>query len=471
MAYSESVTIQGVSPFVQTNLDRLPEDFLSDFPLTSAGISDMSVILQGEDLREDPDYLRSLPDLVAMCRAVSRSEVPSFFNPAIRGYHSIVTLDDLRAGVPGIDDDVIFWDLPTNGEPGRCGPMEVCEHGPGGVSHVQRIGGCTCGGRSHYGYLRRYHCDRPQCPDWHCLLKWAVDRAEDATDRLLASDWLMGDGGRMMHVVLSWDPAGDLSWMHSRKAFNNQMRKAYALLMRAGLRGGLGVFHPLRWLGEDSGGVKGMPSDALSNGLSWVLGPHIHVVGYGWLSGETIAEIYAETGIVIRCIASGNSKGDRLGSEDLIAIFSYVLSHAGIGFQVNGDKKALRTLRAFGTLSSQSKSGVVCVKSLTESEPLTCPVCEHGAGAVSHLHDLHGFAVSGDLSPVLMSSHRRGVYCPKVSADRVRADIAGLSPAEIVQYARENHDLCATRCRDPDDPGGLRRFLTPGDLHRFGGVR
>jgi hypothetical protein len=257
--------------------------------------------------------------------------------------------------------------------------------------------------------------------------------------------------------------------MYSRKAFNAQMRKAYALLMRAGLRGGAGVFHPLRWAGEGSGDSKNMPPDALANGLSWSLGPHIHAVGYGWLSSQSIAEIYAETGIVIKCIASADQSGGRLGSEELTAIFAYVLSHAGIGSQVNGSGRALRTLRMFGTLSSQSKSGVVRVASFTESEPMTCPECERGAGLVSHLRDLHDFAVSGDLSPVLSSSHRRGVFCPKISASRVRSDLAGLSPAEIVQYARDNPDLCATRCRDPDDPGGLGRFLTPRELHRFGG--
>lgn len=300
-----------------------------------------------------------------------------------------------------------------------------------------------------------------------------MDRAETGADRLICANRLLGDGGRMMHVVLSFDPDSDLSWLYSRKAFNAQMRKAYALLIRAGMRGGVGVFHPLRWRGEDFGGVKGMPADALANGLSWFLGPHIHIVGYGWLSGEIIAEIYAETGIIIKCIASANSEGKPLGADDLTAILGYALSHAGVGSQINGGGRAIRTLRDFGTLSGRSSAGVVrVVPPIAESEPMTCPVCED-MGGVSFLHDLHDYMSSGESSPVLVSGHRYGVYCPKVYARRVRAETAGMSPAEIVQYAWDNSDICATRCHDPDDPAGLRKrdrgLLTPRELAKFGG--
>lgn len=470
MIDNEAFSVHAISSHFQTNLDRLPETVVPDFPLTSQGIEDFSSILQSEDGREDADYLATLPDLVAMCRAVSRSEVPLIYNPAIRGYHSISSIRDLRSGIEDAPDDAIFWDLPTNGERGRCGAMESVERetSSGGVSymhHVQRVGGCVCGGRSHYGFLRRYHCDRPQCPDWHCLIKWAMDRAEDGADRLIGADYLMNDScERLMHVVLSFDPDADKSWMFSRNAFNKKMREVYKLLMLAGLRGGLCIFHPFGWKGEDVNGVKSMPEDALSNGLRWVIRPHVHAVGYGWLDGEIIAEIHAKYGIVIKCIASSTSDGKRLGSDDVTAILSYCLSHSGIGVPVNGRGRNLRALRDFGSLSGRSKSGIVRVDVLPESSPMTCPICEENVSEVSHLYDLHDYASSALASVPLRMSHRYGVYCPKSCASRVREDLASLSPLEIVQYARDNPDVCVTRCRDPDDPAGIRRNLSPFEI-------
>lgn len=352
------------------------------------------------------------------------------------------------------DPDRIYWSLPGHGSKGdRCGPLYY-------MAGRQRVAGCVDGDRCHYGQLERFHCDRPQCTDWHCVMSWARDHAWDASDRLAGAEALYGDYmERLLHVSLSWDPSGDLSWMTSVKAFNKRIREAYRLLEEAGLRGGVGVFHPWRWAGEEeaeSGGSKRFPRDALRNGLEWRIGPHFHAVGYGWIDGEAVARIYERTGIVIT-VLSGAS-GERFDASDAWNILAYCLSHAGVGVSLSGSRRNLRTLRPFGSCSSRSRSGVAQVMTIPQSEDVACPVCS-GLGWVgsSPLYDLYSWMDRpGDPPPPVSVRRHYGVWASRSGVAQVRSDLAGLDHWGVLAYARENPDHVATRCTCPDVIRGMR---------------
>lgn len=293
------------------------------------------------------------------------------------------------------------------------------------------------------------------CPDWHCIRKWADEHADACADRLVAADYLKNDTmERILHVTLSWDPESDLSWMYSRKAFNARMREAYRLLMEVGLLGGVSVFHPFRWEGETGFERKGkrMPLDALKNGLRWFLGPHIHVVGPGWIDGAKVAEIHERTGIVIKVIASKNAEGHRIGFDDARSILAYCFSHAGVGSPVSLRSKCLRIPREFGVLSGRYESGIVRPYKFTETTNATCPICalEH-PDRESCLCNLNAYMFMPSEDPSsLKLKDRFGLYCPKSSADRVRDAIAGMSSRDIMEYVEKNPDICFTRSQFPD---------------------
>lgn len=443
------------------------------FRLIPSSLDDLAYVLEGaEDLPSEEAelraYLSKLSPLEAMCRAVVASKSSLFGYPTnpvtpvininIDYGHSVLNDDTGRLVWPGASPDLLYYDLPGHGTEGRCGVVSGSEGTP-------ELVGCVAEDSCHYAHLTRYHCGRPQCPDWHCLVDYCLRKAEDGVDRLKAADYLYNDTReRIQHVVLSWDPDSDLSWLLSRKAFNRQVQKAYGLLMEAGLRGGMAVVHVERWKGEEGADASGdpvklFPADALKNGLEWHVGPHIHVVGYGWLDPDKVADIYARTGIVIKSIASRNAEGERLGEDDVREILAYCLSHAGVGFPICGEGKAVRVLRSFGTFSSRSKNGLVRVKQLSESERLECPVCKKVADYPefpSFLYNLRGFVyyrmgISDEPEPAV-KTERYGVFCTRVSLKRVRADLEGLSPSEVVEYARDNPGFVFTRCRFPDPP-------------------
>lgn len=452
------------------------------FRLNVPAVNDLSFVLEGaEDLPEfysvDDEkaraYLDSLDPLEAMCRAVvaSRSSLfsPSNNNPATPGININIDMgkayrngDTGRLMWPSVDKDVIFFDLPGHGKQGRCGIVRDSDNRP-------ELVGCTAEECCHYARLKRWFCGRPQCLDWHCLRSYCLDKGEEAADRLKAADILLNDAKvRIQHIVISWDPESDLSWMSSRKRFNYELQKAYRLLLEAGMLGGMAVFHAESWEGDQDGSgsdySKRFPADALKNGLGWHLRPHIHAVGPAWLEPEKVREIYERTGFVIKSIASKNSEGKRLDREDVRGIVAYCLSHAGLGFPLCGEGKSVRVLRSFGICSSRAKVGIVKVAELAEADPVCCPVCARVSDDSSvPLYDLRSYIehrFSPDPPEPITKRHPYGVYCTRAYVGWVRDSIDGLSPPEVVSFARENLSFVYTECRVPvlPKPKGLRLF-------------
>lgn len=443
------------------------------FKFTPSSMDDLTYLLEGaEDLPdfdsmgegEAGSYLEGMSSLEAMCRAVVASQSSLFgypTNPVLYGINakfgkSYRNSETGRMMWPEADPDLVYFDLPGHGTLGRCGIVTDDENRP-------ELVGCVAENCCHYAHFKRWYCGRPQCSDWHCLMHYCQDKAEEGLDRLRAADMLYNDTReRIQHVVLSWDPKGDFSWMTSRKSFNAHMVKAYKLLQEVGLLGGLAVVHAERWKGEDvadSSGdpVKLFPKDALKNGLRWRFGLHIHAVAFGWIDPDKVAEVYARTGIVIKSIASENREGKRLDDDDVRNILAYCLSHAGLGVPLCGEGKTLRVLRPFGICASGSKRGLVKVARVTSSEPVECPVCKVVSPSFpEHLYPLREFMYSRftngpPLEPVKKTTPF-GIYCTRGSVDWVRQSLKGRSPPEAVEFARSNPDFVFTRCLVADMP-------------------
>ena len=451
------------------------------FQLNDSHIEDLTYVLEGADdlppfysvdEQKAREYLDSLDTVEAMCRAITVTNSSLFdcrSNPVTPG----ININRMRGEPefdentrrlmwPEMDKDDLFFDLPGHGKKGRCGIVRDSEGRP-------EVNGCVHDDACHFGLLHRWFCERPQCTDWHCLLHYCRSKAEEEADKLVAGDYLFNDTrGRIQHIVLSWDPDSDLSWMSSREEFNRKLREAYALLMEAGVVAGICIFHAERWEGEEKQSpedVKRFPADALKNGLKMHLGPHLHVVGPAWLKPEKVAEIFERTcssegrkdGIVIRSIADRNADGERIGREDAEKIIAYCLSHAGLGFPLSGEGKAVRVVRQFGAFSSRREDGLKKVATLTESEAVECPVCKamNPDSGPSYLYDVRSYMrcrIIGEVPEPVTTSREYGVYCAGDFLSRVRDSIKGLTPSEIVEFARKpkNRAFVYTGCVFPD---------------------
>lgn len=386
------------------------------FPLHGSGLSDMVCWLQG---LEDSLTLNDSDKLTAMCIAVSKSKgCPTY--PASKGAkytRANCSFDPLgphyikggRFVYPDADKDLISWDLPSHGSKGkRCGPLM-------GGDGSQAVAGC-CGETgyvAHYGKLRRFHCNTLECIDWHCLKSACIRRAKDSIDRLLAVQALYPDPrgrARLVHIIYSWDPSKGYDWVFSRKAFNKKLREAYSALRGLGVRGGVAVFHPFSWKGEERGDKKLFPDSAFSEGLEWTFRPHLHVVAYAFVKGT--GDHYAATGDVVHTIYK-NESGGRLGPDDVQSILAYSISHAGAGRSLNGSGKALDVTRAFGLCKDVAK-----LEDIVEHTETECPVCKGMEGVHRPLFDLHDLKYSGRMgAEPLLYRDKYGLYCRKAGKD------------------------------------------------------
>lgn len=413
-------------PFSEGVIRSTLDDFeYSDSPgpsfplLERSGLSDMVYYLQA--LEESPTLSES-DKLTAMCIAVSKSQgCPTY--PASNGVkytrakYSFDSfgrhyLKDGRLVYPDADKDLLSWDLPSHGSKGkRCGP---CMGGDG----VQDVAGCPgeYGYRVHFGRLRRYHCNSLGCTDWNCLKDASINRAKDCLDRLMAVQALYPDSkARLLHLVYSWDPAKGYDWVFSREAFNKKLREAYAALKALGVRGGVAVFHPFSWKGEEEGDKKLFPEGAFRNGLEWSFRPHLHVVAYAFVKGAE--DHYAVTGDVVNVISYKSSSGGRFGADDVRSILSYSLSHAGVGRALNGSGRALDATRFFGLCKE-----IVKLDEIYETTETECPVCRGSENVHRPLYSLHDLKYNGRAGAApLLYRDKYGLYCRRSDKERVEA--------------------------------------------------
>lgn len=101
-----------------------------------------------------------------------------------------------------------------------------------------------------------------------------------------------------IHVVFSVPPA------YSEHSLEYLRNRVYALAKRAGVYGGVSIFHPFRLNKVNK---------------KWFWSPHFHIIGFGWVRGTK--GIYEKTGWVIK------NMGVR---KSVFKTIMYMLSHCGV---------------------------------------------------------------------------------------------------------------------------------------------
>ena len=195
---------------------------------------------------------------------------------------------EYQSGHSEFNPIVLTWSLPGNGEWGpNCGQLYTFAH------------------NDHYTSDEHW-CGRYDCPN--CYEKsWLPGEARAIVDRLVYGKkyWQLGFQ-KVIHVVVS--PPGSvekLTAINSPGEYSKLRKKAEKLLKKAGMSGGVMIYHGYR-----------MPND--SHPLSE--SPHWHVLGYGWL--EKTDKIYSDTGWVIKNLGVRKS---------VYETARYQLSHATLG--------------------------------------------------------------------------------------------------------------------------------------------
>jgi len=195
--------------------------------------------------------------------------------------------------------------------------------------------------------LKKRTCLRAVCPI--CYEKWAGKEAHKLAYRI--SQWRTG---KPVHVALSvpeslWGvPLEDLR------------SKVYKLASKVGIYGGSCIVHPFRQKCKACGSAKETYSDQCLNcGCSeflWVFSPHFHLIGFGWIDGHKVSELYRKEGWITKNLGIRESVGGTA---------LYQLSHCGI----KGGKQAVTW---FGRLSYNSDFKVV--PEVVEKD--VCPICQ-----------------------------------------------------------------------------------------------
>jgi len=179
-------------------------------------------------------------------------------------------------------------------------------------------------------FVKQYQrsCFRAVCKI--CYRKWIGRQSNKATRRIEHFEELSSKSAK--HIIVS-----PPSWLHEKDV--KELRKeVYRILKDIGCIGGTSIFHPFRFNKETR---------------LWYYSPHFHVIGFGWIVGVNVSDVYKKKGWIVK------NKGFR---DSVFQTFYYQLSHCGI-------KKHFHSLIWFGDLSYS--------KLRLEKEPDSslCPAC------------------------------------------------------------------------------------------------
>jgi hypothetical protein len=194
--------------------------------------------------------------------------------------------------------------------------------------------------------MRHRTCLRAECPT--CYEKWAGKGAHKIEYRL--SQWR--GSGRVIHLMISVPSRlYHLSMVELRIL-------AYRVAREIGFFGGSCIVHPFRQRCKICGSPKDTMTDRCLNcgcgEFLWVFSPHFHLLGYGWILGEKVKELYESEGWISKNLGIRDSVG---------ATALYQLSHAGI-------HKNHHTITWFGALAYNK---LKVAPEIVESK--VCPLC------------------------------------------------------------------------------------------------
>lgn len=184
----------------------------------------------------------------------------------------------------------------------------------------------------------------------------------------------MPSGRKVCHYVVSPPQLDALRSIETVEGYRALRTRAYSVARRAGISGGLMVFHAVRLGAERFNEGKD---------LGCREGPHFHILGDGWLTHT--GEVHSRTGWVVKNL---RVRSDLEGARATVA---YLLTHAGVavlegdpvqeeswasldgpeGILPSGNLRTpVEVVTWFGSMSYSA------LKVPPEPEgPTTCPVC------------------------------------------------------------------------------------------------
>ena len=125
----------------------------------------------------------------------------------------------------------------------------------------------------YYTEAHPYSCNRPGCQE--CYKRWAFRVARKSESR--AKEYLRRIGRKVSkrhHFKL----------LHLVVEGTRDKKKIYPALKKVGVNNGTLIYHPWRW---DKWAFK------------WRLSPHWHALGYGWVNGDKVKDVYKKKHITI----------------------------------------------------------------------------------------------------------------------------------------------------------------------------
>lgn len=318
-----------------------------------------------------------------------------------------------------IDNDLLYFEPPGRGSlrhnTGFFTPKAGKRDKKGGLVHI-----VTCDSEpAHYTRGTPAHCRRPSCPacsNYHIQTDTIehVQKIESAVKFLRHTQgW---KGGIRQHVEISPPPEQWLEFL-TPDGNKRQRETARALLMEAGLLGGLIVAHPYRQNGinEADSLPAGYIPEASNDGdkHSARYGPHFHAVGMGYIDPMKVKQIYERTGWVIKSLRTG--KDTIKNAAELTGVIKYIKSHVGVVSEASPYQPArYQTLVWFGVCSPRKQTRIGSIREYT---PQICPEC----GEPLRLYDVH--SCNNDISKGGLFSRPFdfGLYAPFEAREKARA--------------------------------------------------
>lgn len=179
-------------------------------------------------------------------------------------------------------------------------------------------------------HFKKSHYDS-SCPS--CWRTWLVREANRMTQRI--EKFVEISKKPAKHIMIS--PPLSLHYT----TLSSLRKIAYARLKEVGCYGGVMIFHAYRQNKTTTG--------------DWYFSPHFHVVGFGWIRGYHVSNMYQREGWVVKNIGIRKS---------VFGLCHYQLSHATI-------VKGRHAVTLFGSLSYRN----VQLKAEDVSQKSICPYC------------------------------------------------------------------------------------------------
>lgn len=232
-----------------------------------------------------------------------------------------------------VDRELGAWTQPETGEP--FGEWELPGMGDAGARCGEVSATTFCDAHGHVQY-RAHLCGRRECPEcWSG--QWAGPRTVSVVSRLAAARYAEEDGidRRTIHAEMSLPPGS----INTIEGFYQGRRKANEIAKKHGIRGGVVVAHGYRVEPEVKEKYESEERDlplwrwVRANDTHWkeqvYWSPHYHVIGLARdvaPGGEDVDGDWVFKNI--RSLKPYEGMRDREGTEDMVKVVRYLLSHA-----------------------------------------------------------------------------------------------------------------------------------------------